>query len=118
MDPLTKARYDALDHYPEADLKRLDYSVIDILIDCQHKGWSGTISSALTSPVTEDGEPWVPENDGDQPPAFVVTLATKDGREHSAFRDIRGCDSLLCRVKEQYAATVECLDVLLPNYRG
>ncbi len=114
MDPLTQAKFEALDHYSQEDLERLHYSVIDILIDCQHKGWSGTLQSALISPVTADGDPWIPDNDDDQPDAFTVTLVTKDGREHTAFHDVRGCETLLCQVKEEWLATVECLDALLP----
>ena len=116
MDPLSQAKFDALDHYPTQDLERLHYSIMDILIDCQHKQWSGVLQSAVISPVTMDGDAFMPNmnDDNDRPDAFAVTLLTKDGREHTAFHDIQGCDSLLCQVKEQWMATMECLDALIP----
>ncbi len=113
MDPRTKAKYDALDDYSDEQLSELYFSPIGILIDCQHKRWSGVLRSATITPLNAAGDPALDTDE--ELYGFEVELVAKDGRVATAIKDLEGCDTLLCRVKEQFAATVEALDELFPD---
>lgn len=112
MDPLTRAKFEALDGYTDDELEALYFAPIDILIDCQHKRWSGSIRSVTITPLNGAGDPAL-DTDGNLY-GFEVEMVAKDGRVATAIRDLEGCDTLLCRVKEQWLATVACLEELFP----
>jgi len=113
MDARTRAKFEALYGYTDAELEALYFSPIDILIDCQHKQWSGTIRSVTITPLNAAGDPALDTDD--ELYGFEVEVVAKDGRVASAIRDLEDCDTLLCRVKEQWLATVACLDELFPQ---
>ena len=108
VDARSQEKIDALRYLSDADLRARMHDVEGLLIDCQHKQWSGTLKSVNYIFSDEDceptpGEPW-------ETASVKIEFEPKEGETFSVCVAFAEDDPLFIRVRKVFLGLIYGLD--------